>query len=81
MSAPLGRGAECAALDRMLEEARAGRGSVLVLRCEPGVGKSVLLDYAAGQAAGFAVARAAGVELPLAGLQQLLRSRAWPATA
>src|SRR4051812_16612036 len=75
-SAPLGRDAECAALEGLLEEARAGRGSVLVLRGEAGVGKSVLLDYAAGQAAGFKVARAGGVEseleLPLAGLQQLL---------
>ena len=47
-----------------------------MLRGEPGVGKSVLLDYAAAVASGFAVARAAGVEteleLPLAGLQQLL---------
>src|SRR4051812_49924326 len=76
VSAPSGRDAECAALDRVLEKARGGQGSALVLRGEPGVGKSVLLDYAAGQAAGFAVARAAGVEseveLPLAGLQQLL---------
>src|SRR5262245_22108984 len=76
VSAPLGRDAECAALERLLQAARDGHGSVLVLRGEPGVGKSVLLDYAATLATGFAVARAAGVEseleLPLAGLQQLL---------
>ncbi|WP_037501260.1 ATP-binding protein [Solirubrobacter soli] len=76
VSAPLGRDAECAALQRVLDEARGGHGSVLVLRGEPGVGKSVLLDYTAAVGTGFAVARAAGVEseleLPLAGLQQLL---------
>src|SRR4029079_12023136 len=53
-----------------------GRSSVLVLRGEPGVGKSVLLDYLANRASGCRVARAGGVEaemeLPLAGLQQLV---------
>src|SRR3954467_3881844 len=76
VSATLGRDAECAALDQVLEAARGGHGAVLVLRGEPGVGKSALLDCAAAHATGFAVARAAGVEseveLPLAGLQQLL---------
>jgi DNA-binding CsgD family transcriptional regulator len=60
----------------MLDDARAGRGCVLVMRGEPGVGKSALLDYMAQQAAGCTLARAAGVEfeaeLTLAGLQQLL---------
>ena len=72
----LGRNAECASLDRVLDDARAGRGRVLVVRGEPGVGKSVLLDYVAEQARGCQLARAAGVEyeaeLTLAGLQQLL---------
>jgi DNA-binding CsgD family transcriptional regulator len=71
-----GRRAECVALDRVLEEARAGRSSVLVVRGESGVGKSVLLDYVAERASGCRVARAGAVEsemeLPLAGLQQLL---------
>ena len=75
-SALVGRRAECAALDRVLEKARAGRSSVLVVRGESGVGKSVLLDYVAERASGCRVARAGGVEsemeLPLAGLQQLL---------
>jgi DNA-binding CsgD family transcriptional regulator len=48
---------------------------VLVLRGEPGIGKTALLGYAAGRAAGFQVARASGVEsemeLPFAGLHQL----------
>src|SRR5262245_55221265 len=76
VSAPLGRDAECAALDRGIDQARDGHGSVLVRRGEPGVGKSVWLDYGAGQAGGCRVARTAGVESeperPLAGLQQLL---------
>jgi DNA-binding NarL/FixJ family response regulator len=72
----LGRDAEFTALDRVLEDARAGRGRVLVVRGEAGVGKSALLDYVAEQASGSQLARAAGVEyeaeLTLAGLQQLL---------
>jgi DNA-binding CsgD family transcriptional regulator len=70
-----GRGAEGARLDRLLADARAGRSAPLVLRGEPGIGKSALLGYAAGRAAGFQVVRAAGVEsemeLPFAGLHQL----------
>jgi DNA-binding CsgD family transcriptional regulator len=54
---------------------RAGEGRALVLRGEPGVGKTALLDYLAGRAAGCLVARAAGVqsemELAFAGLHQL----------
>jgi len=46
-----------------------------VVRGEPGVGKTVLLDYLAGRASGCLVARAAGVqsemELAFAGLHQL----------
>jgi hypothetical protein len=72
----LGRNAELAVLDGVLDGARAGRGCVLVIRGEPGVGKSVLLDYVAEQASGCRLARAAGVEseaqLTFAGLQQLL---------
>jgi DNA-binding CsgD family transcriptional regulator len=47
----------------------------LVVRGEPGVGKTALLDYLAGRASGCLVARAAGVqsemELAFAGLHQL----------
>ena len=72
----LGRNAEFASLDQLLEDARAGRGRVLVVRGEPGVGKSALLDYISEHAKGCRVARASGVEyeaeLTLAGLQQLL---------
>jgi len=69
------RGAEGARLDRLLAEARAGQSAVLVLRGEPGIGKTALLGYAAERAAGFQIVRAAGVEsemeLPFAGLHQL----------
>jgi len=76
MSGVLGRDAECAALDRALDEVRAGRGAVLVLRGEAGIGKSALLDYMTGRASEFHIARASGieseVELPFAGLERLL---------
>ena len=54
---------------------RAGEGRALVVRGEPGVGKTALLDYLAERASGCLVARAAGVqsemELAFAGLHQL----------
>ena len=70
------RRAECAALDRLIEAVRAGESRALVVRGEPGAGKSALLDYLAGQAAsGCQVVRAVGVqsemELAFAGLHQL----------
>jgi predicted ATPase len=43
----LGRKAECDTLDRLLREALAGESGVVVLRGDPGVGKSALLDYVA----------------------------------
>ena len=70
-----GRRTECAALDRLLEAARDGQSSVLVLRGEAGVGKSALLEYALSAGSEFRVTQAAGVEsemeLPFAGLHQL----------
>jgi DNA-binding CsgD family transcriptional regulator len=75
------RGGERAVLDRFVAGVRAGAGQALVVRGDPGVGKTVLLDYLAGQAGqagqagGCRVARAAGVqsemELAFAGLHQL----------
>src|SRR4051794_38677207 len=71
----LGRSGERDMLDRLLETARAGQRRVLLIRGEAGIGKTALLGYAAGQAAGFHVAEIAGVEaemeLPFAGLQRL----------
>jgi DNA-binding CsgD family transcriptional regulator len=70
-----GRRNECGALDRLIEAVRAGASRVLVVRGEPGVGKTALLDYLAGHAPGCRVVRAIGVqpemELAFAGLHQL----------
>src|SRR5690242_369658 len=70
-----GRRSERRALDRFVAGVRAGEGRALVLRGEPGAGKTALLDYLADRAAGCLVARAAGVqsemELAFAGLHQL----------
>jgi predicted ATPase len=70
-----GRRSERRVLDRFVAGVRAGRGRALVVRGEPGVGKTVLLDYLAGRASGCLVARAVGVqsemELAFAGLHQL----------
>ena len=66
---------ERAALGQLLDAARAGRSGVLVMRGEPGVGKTALLEYAIESAAGLRIARVAGVEsemeLAFAALQQL----------
>jgi len=66
---------ECGVLDRLVDGVRAGDGRALVVRGEPGVGKTVLLDYLASRASGCRVVRAVGVqsemELAFAGLHQL----------
>jgi DNA-binding CsgD family transcriptional regulator len=73
-----GRRSECETLDRLLESARAGNSQALVVRGEPGVGKTALLEYAIESAPDFRVARSVGVEsemqLAFAGLQQLCAS-------
>jgi len=75
-AAPLrGRNTEVGALGRIVEAVRAGESRVLVIRGEPGVGKTVLLDHLAAQASDCQVVRALGVqsemELAFAGLHQL----------
>ncbi|MFI5614324.1 AAA family ATPase [Amycolatopsis sp. NPDC051903] len=71
-----GRGAECAEIRGLLAAARDSRSGALVLRGEPGAGKSALLNYAAAEAGGMRLLRGAGVEtevrLPFAALHQLL---------
>ncbi len=71
----LDRRSEREVLDRLLEAVRQGESRVLVVRGEPGVGKSALLEYLVEQASGCRVARGGGVqsemELAFAGLQQL----------
>jgi DNA-binding CsgD family transcriptional regulator len=73
----LGRAAECAVLDELLAGARAGHSGVLVLRGEPGIGKTTLLQYATDRAHGMQVLSARGFEteseIPFAGLADLLR--------
>src|SRR6266704_249385 len=73
-----GRRSERGVLDRLIEVVGAGESRALVLRGEPGVGKTALLEYLVEQAPGFRVVRAAGVqsemELAYAGLHQLLAS-------
>jgi DNA-binding CsgD family transcriptional regulator len=72
----IGRRGECDVLDRLIEAVRAGEGRALVVRGEPGVGKTALLEYMVRRALGCRVVRAAGIqsemELAFAGLHQLL---------
>src|SRR4051812_48718130 len=72
-----GRVAERAAIDDLLRAARAGRSGALVIRGEPGIGKSTLLKYAGQQATDMTVLSARGYEseseIPFAGLADLLR--------
>jgi DNA-binding CsgD family transcriptional regulator len=68
--------AERQALDGALDAARNGLSAAFVVRGEPGVGKTSLLDYAVESATAFRVVRIVGVEseieLPYAGLHRLL---------
>src|SRR5580704_5448013 len=71
----LGRQRERAALSQLLFDVRSGRGRALVLRGEPGIGKTALLDDLCARADDVVLARVAGVEsemeLAFAVLQQL----------
>ena len=70
-----GRTAELEILERLIANVRRGRSAVLVVRGEPGIGKTALLRQLIAGVPGFGVARVAGVEsemeLPYAGLHQL----------
>ena len=75
-SPPLrGRDRECAILEGLVQQVRGGRASVLVLRGEPGIGKTALLHHLVEAGAGLRVVRCTGVEsemeLPFAGLHEL----------
>jgi DNA-binding CsgD family transcriptional regulator len=72
----VGRQREVSAIDGLLADARAGRSGVLVMRGEPGIGKSALLAAAAERATDMRVLEIRAFEseasLPFAGLSQLL---------
>jgi DNA-binding NarL/FixJ family response regulator len=74
----VGRSAECELIESLLARARAGESSALVIRGEPGVGKTALLDFAASRCNEMSVLRIAGTEaesqLAFAGLFGVLRA-------
>jgi DNA-binding CsgD family transcriptional regulator len=71
----VGRTRERERLDAVLAHARAGRSAFLVIRGEPGIGKTALLRHAARQASGLRTVEVEGVqaemELAFAGIHQL----------
>jgi class 3 adenylate cyclase/tetratricopeptide (TPR) repeat protein len=73
----LGRQRELFAIDQALAAARLGKSARLVIRGEPGIGKTALLEYAVEQAVSMRVLTARGVEfeadVPFAGLSELLQ--------
>lgn len=72
----IGREFELGVIAERLTAVRAGRGSALVLRSDPGMGKTVLADAAAAQAEACTVLRVTGTEgdapLPYAALDTLV---------
>src|SRR5918997_678874 len=73
-----GRCAEQAMVQELLHAARDGVSGALIVRGEPGIGKTALLDHAAERADGMRVLRGAGIEseteLPFAGLHLLFHT-------
>ena len=73
----VGRDRERARIDELLAGALAGESGSLVVRGEPGIGKTALLEYAAARADGMQLLTTAGLEaeaeLAFAGLYGLLR--------
>jgi DNA-binding CsgD family transcriptional regulator len=71
-----GRDGELDVIKSLLDGARLGHGGALVVRGEPGIGKSALVDVAIDHAEGFTVLRTLGIEAEhtwsYAGLQMLL---------
>ena len=55
-----GRDRELAAIDELMEGARAARSGALVIAGEPGIGKTALLDEAETRAGDLLVLRASG---------------------
>ena len=73
----IGRERELFAIDQALAAARLGKSARLVIRGEPGIGKTALLQYAIERAESMRVLQARGVEfeadVPFAGLSELLQ--------
>src|SRR5579859_6092585 len=73
----VGRVHERREIDRALGSARSGTSATLALAGEPGIGKTVLLDYAAARATGMRLLRARGIEseaqIPFGSLLELIR--------
>jgi DNA-binding CsgD family transcriptional regulator len=74
----VGRSAECELLRSLISGAREESAGVILLRGEPGIGKTSLLTFAAVAADGFRVLQIQGheseIEIPFAGLSWLLES-------
>ncbi|PWK64853.1 regulatory LuxR family protein [Streptomyces sp. CG 926] len=70
-----GRYAERERIERLLADARQGTSGVLLVHGEAGIGKTALLDHAAGRADGARVLRVEGIEsemeMAFGGLHQL----------
>lgn len=58
----LGRDRERAILSQLTFDVRSGRSRALVLRGEPGIGKTALLEYTIARAAGLSVIQITGVQ-------------------
>jgi hypothetical protein len=72
----VGRDGEQAVLDRVVEAAREGAGGCVILRGEPGIGKTALLDELVKQTDGtvlYACGHQWEADLPYAALGELLR--------
>src|SRR5712664_3623382 len=76
MAMLLGREQELLAVDQALAAARLGKSSRLLIRGEPGIGKTALLEHAVAQAGAMRVLAARGVQfeadVPFAGLHDLV---------
>ena len=72
----IGRTQEVSQLTALIDAARNGRSSALIIHGDPGIGKTSLLEHAVHEAEGFRVLRArplqAESELPFAGLSELV---------
>ncbi|MBM7774720.1 DNA-binding CsgD family transcriptional regulator [Actinokineospora baliensis] len=73
-----GREEECSALDAIVAATRAGRGGVLVLRGDPGIGKTALLDHVSDARTLRLSGVKAEVGFPFAGLHRLLDAVDFP---